>query len=90
MGSVRAMPAHVHHHPRRGLAPIIVVTIAALVFALKDTDAPTSALVHESFSSYMKTAKPAARLATSLTAICLSWCTLIAYSLFSHTNTTGR
>jgi tetratricopeptide (TPR) repeat protein len=36
---------------------------AALVFALKDSDAPTSALVYEGFGTYMKTAKPAARLA---------------------------
>jgi membrane associated rhomboid family serine protease len=37
---------------------------AALVFAVKDSDAPTSALVHESFATYVKTAKPAPRLAT--------------------------
>ena len=36
---------------------------AALVFALKETDATASALVHESFGTYMKTAKPTARLA---------------------------
>ncbi|MBI3371973.1 MAG: rhomboid family intramembrane serine protease [Betaproteobacteria bacterium] len=35
---------------------------AALMFALNDTDAPTSALIHEGFSTYVKTAKPAARL----------------------------
>src|SRR5207247_5724665 len=33
---------------------------------------------------------PSARLATSATAICLDCGTLIAYSLFSQMNTTGR
>jgi membrane associated rhomboid family serine protease len=36
---------------------------AALVFALKESDPSISTLVHESFGVYMKTAKPAARLA---------------------------